>query len=171
VIRRSSSGFTVLELAIAATLFGILAAIAVPNYMSLIRDVRAGQAVADIQAVRAAAYMYFGDHEEWPPEEQGGIVPEALKPYLPKDVLFYKAAYRIDWDNWIVYDDAPGNGNGKEKGKARSKFPNTGVMIGISLVSGDRELLKAARGLLANATLVDISQTRTMLVVAGEDGF
>lgn len=158
----STRGFTVLELAVAVTVLGILAAIAVPNYISLMRNVRAAQAVADIQAVRAAAYMYFGDHESWPPEEQGGIVPETLKPYLPRDVIFFKSTYRIDWDNWAVFDG---------KGGVHSRFPTTGVVVGVSFLSADRELMKAVRGLLRNATTIDVGSGRTTLVVAGEDGF
>jgi prepilin-type N-terminal cleavage/methylation domain-containing protein len=75
VVRRRSTGFTILELAVAMTVLGILASFAIPNYLNFMRDVRAAQAVAEVQALRAAVYMYFGDHQQWPPEEQAGIVP------------------------------------------------------------------------------------------------
>lgn len=166
MVRQRPKGFTILELAIAMTVFGLLAALAIPNYLNLVRDVRAAQAVADVQAVRAAVYMYFGDHQQWPPEEQAGVVPEALKPYLPQDVVFYKRYYRVDWDNWITYVD-PGDG----KMVARSRFPDTGVLVGISLVSSDREFLKAAQSLLGPGNLVNLAPSRTTLVVASENGF
>lgn len=166
MVRRRSRGFTILELAIAMTVFGILAAIAIPNYMNFMRDVRAAQAVADVQAVRAAVYMYFGDHQQWPPEEQAGVVPDALKPYLPPDAVFFKRYYRIDWDNWITYTD-PGDG----RLVAQSRFPQTGVLVGISLVSSDREFLKAAQSLLGTGNMVSVSASRATLVVASQNGF
>lgn len=166
MVRRRSQGFTILELAVAMTVFGLLAALAIPNYMNFMRDVRAAQAVADVQAVRAAVYMYFGDHQQWPPEEQAGVVPEALKPYLPRDVVFYKRYYRVDWDNWITHVDS---GDGKMV--TRSRFPDTGVLVGISLVSSDREFMKAAQSLLGTGNLVNLSPNRTTLVVASENGF
>jgi prepilin-type N-terminal cleavage/methylation domain-containing protein len=173
VLKRTSPGFTVLELAIATTVFGILAAVAIPNYLSLVRDVRAAQAVADVQAVRAAAYLYFGDNGEWPPEEEAGVIPAPLAPYLPKNMEFFRSAYRVDWDNWIVHDDHGGGGGGTGMaGKGHhSKYPKTGIMVGISLVSTDREILRAARGLLGNAPIVEVAPNRSTLVVAGIEGF
>lgn len=146
-----------LELAVAMTVVGILAAIAVPNYLSFMRDVRAAQAVADVQAVRAAVYLYFGDHQRWPAEEQAGVVPIQLRPYLPRDMEFFKSAYKIDYDNWSI--------------GTRSRFPETGVLVGISIISSDRELLKATRSLLGTQNTVSLSWARTTLVVASERGF
>jgi prepilin-type N-terminal cleavage/methylation domain-containing protein len=165
VVRRRSTGFTILELAVAMTVLGILASFAIPNYLNFMRDVRAAQAVAEVQALRAAVYMYFGDHQQWPPEEQAGIVPEALKPYLPPDFEFYKSSYRVDWDNWITIADVGG------RSVSKSKFPETGVLVGISLVSNNKEFMKAARSLLGSANLVNLSPSRATLVVASQEGF
>jgi len=150
------------------TVLGILAAVAIPNYLNFVRDVRAAQAVADVQAVRAAAYLYFGDHQSWPPEEQAGIVPAALAPYLPPGIIFFKRDYRVDYDNWIVAA-APADGGGGVV--MRSRFPQTGVLVGVSLVSNDREFMKAARGLMGLANTVDVAPSRTTLIIAGEKGF
>ena len=163
---RRTPGFTALELAIAITVVGILAAVAVPNYVGLVRNVRAAQAVADIQAVRAAVYMYYADHQAWPPEGAAGAVPPELAPYLPPNVMFYKSTYRLDWDNWIVYDP-PVNG---APPVAHSRFPSTGIYAGISLISNDPKFLQAAKGLLRNATVVTVAPNRTTLVVVNETG-
>lgn len=165
MVRRRSRGFTILELSVAMTVLGILAAFAVPNYLNFMRDVRAAQAVADVQALRAAVYMYFGDHQEWPPEEQAGVVPEALKPYLQPDVVFYKSWYRLDWDNWITVADVDG------RRVSTSRFPETGVLVGISLVSNNTEFMKAARSLLGKTNLVNLSPSRATLVIASQEGF
>ena len=53
---RAGRGFTLLELMIALMVVGILAGIAIPAYFSLVSNTRAAQAVADLQAVRAAVY-------------------------------------------------------------------------------------------------------------------
>lgn len=151
------------------TVLGIIAAVAIPNYLNFVRDVRAAQAVGDAQAVRAAAYMYFGDHQNWPPEEAAGIVPASLVPYLPSGILFFKRDYRVDYDNWIVAaDPADGSGGGTV---LRSRFPATGVLVGVSVVSNDREFMKAARGVMGLANTVNIAPNRMTLIIAGEKGF
>lgn len=175
---RRSGGFTLVELAIVIVAIGIIAAIAIPNYVSLVRDVRAGQAVADLQAVRAAVFLYYGDHGSWPEEVQAGAFPNGLAQYLPSGMLFYRRYYTLDYENWIVQGNAGGgggggggNGNAGGNGQAHSKFPSTGVMIGVSLVSPDTTLVGAACGLLARTHVVRMAPRRATLVIADENGF
>ena len=173
---RAQRGFTVLELMIVLTILGITLAIAIPTYSNMVRQVRATQAVADLQSLRAAAYLCFGDTGDWPEEIQAGAVPPELVPYLREDIEFMNEWYRIDWDNWMVWDNpGPGNGKGKGKGKglgkARSKFPQTGILVGVSLISNDEELMSAARGMLTNTTFIYVSVTKSTLKLADADGF
>lgn len=185
---RASRGFTVLELMVVLTIVGLILAVAIPSYSNMVRQVRASQAVADLQSLRAAAYLYFGDHAEWPGEVQAGAVPPGLVPYLRENVELMNPYYKIDWDNWMVWDTAPGNGNGngnggngngnangngngKGQGKARSKFPQTGILVGVSLISTDPELMAAARGMLANAAFIYVSPAKSTLKLADADGF
>jgi hypothetical protein len=77
--------------------------------------------------------------------------------------------YRIDWENWTVVDDA--HTKGKAKHRPRSKYPNTGVMVGISVLTPDRELMRSAQGLLSSARTVATAADRVTLVIAAEDGF
>jgi len=172
---RSSRGFTVLELVTALTIIAVVMAIAIPAYWNMVRQVRASHAVADLQSLRAAAYLYYGDHAEWPEEVQPGVVPEGLKPYLREGVELMNPWYQIDWDNWMVWDNpvGPGNwkGKGKGPGKARSKLPQTGVLVGVALISNDPELMAAARGMLANSAFIRISASKSTLKLADADGF
>ena len=172
---RASRGFTVLELMAALTIVGVALAIAIPTYSNMVRQVRASHAVADLQTLRAAAYLYFGDHAEWPDEVQAGAVPIGLRPYLPEKIELMNQWYRIDWDNWMIWDNPGGPSNAKGKGgglgKARSKFPQTGVLVGVSLITDDPELMAAARGMLANTSFIQVSVVKSTLKLADADGF
>ena len=170
---RAPRGFTILELMVVLVIIGIVFAIAIPAYSNMVRQVRATQAVADLQSLRAAAYLYFGDHGDWPDEVQAGAVPVELKPYLREDLEFMNEWYRIDWDNWMVWDHPgpKGKGKGKGIGKARSKFPQTGILVGVSLISDDPELMSAARGMLGNTSFSYVSITKSTLKLADADGF
>lgn len=176
MIVRSQRGFTILELMTVLTIIAIVTAIAIPAYWNMVRQVRASHAVADLQSLRAAAYLYFGDHAEWPDEVQPGVVPPGLKPYLREGIELMNPWYQIDWDNWMVWDDPvgpPGNGKGKAKGhgKARSKLPQTGVLVGVALITNDPELMAAARGMLANSAFIRVSASKSTLKLADADGF
>lgn len=172
---RASRGFTVLELMSALTIIGIALAVGIPTYSNMVRQVRATQAVADMQTLRAAAYLYFGDNAEWPEEVQAGAVPIGLRPYLPEKIELMNPYYRIDWDNWMVWDNpgGPGNaqGKGKGQGKARSKFPQTGVLVGVSLITEDPELMATVRGMLANTSFISVSVVKSTLKLSDADGF
>lgn len=170
---RAQRGFTVLELMVVLTILGVILAIAIPTYSNMVRQVRASQAVADLQSLRAAAYLYFGDYGDWPNEVHAGAVPVELKPYLREDVVFMNEWYRIDWDNWMIWDQPgpKGKGKGKGLGKAKSKYPQTGILVGVSLISDDPELLAAARGMLGNTSFTYISVTKSTLKLADADGF
>lgn len=173
---RDPRGFTVLELMVVLTILGVILAVAVPTYSNMVRQVRATQAVADMQSLRAAAYLYFGDNAEWPDEVQAGAIPIGLRPYLPEKIELMNEYYKIDWDNWMVWD-VPGGGpptakgKGKGLGKARSRFPQTGVLVGVSLITDYPELMETARGMLANTAFIRVSPVKSTLKLADADGF
>jgi len=61
--RRSASGFTLIELMIVVAIIGILAAIAIPKFASLIRKSGEGASKGNLGAVRSALSIYYGDME------------------------------------------------------------------------------------------------------------
>jgi prepilin-type N-terminal cleavage/methylation domain-containing protein len=58
-----SAGFTLIELMIVVAIIGILAAIAIPKFASLIRKSGEGASKGNLGAVRSALSIYYGDME------------------------------------------------------------------------------------------------------------
>lgn len=156
---RAGGGFTVMELMIAVTIVGILAAVAIPAYFGLISNTRAAQAVADLQAVRAAVYLSYGDTGRWPAESQAGVMPPGLAANLPKNFSFTNQWYTIDYDNWMALHAL---------GTMRA---GTTTAVGVSIVCRDPKLLRRIEGLIKNAKFVPVSRTKSILEIATLKGF
>jgi prepilin-type N-terminal cleavage/methylation domain-containing protein len=156
---RADRGFTLLELVIALTVVAILMGVAIPAYFTFLTNTRAAQAVADLQAVRAAVFLYYGDMGRWPNEAAAGFVPTGVGPNLPKNFVFSNRYYQLDYDNWIpLY----------RQGRA----PNgTTTAVGISIVSRDPLLLLRIQRLIRDAKFSKISRTKYTLEIATVNGF
>lgn len=150
-------GMTLVELAAALLIAGIVALIAVPNYLDLMRSTRAMQAMGDLYAVRAAAYLNYGDTTKWPLDAPAGVPPPDLLQRLPPGFRFVKEHYKLDWENWI--------GEVRQAGDGRA-----GVEVGVSVVSNDPKLLDAVQRLLSKYYTVRTTPTKMTLQIAGPSG-
>src|SRR5579864_4726255 len=65
------SGFTLIELMIVVAIIGILAAIAIPKFASLIRQSGEGATKGNLGSIRSALSIYYGDLE--------GVYPQVLQ--------------------------------------------------------------------------------------------
>ncbi len=72
---KTKSAFTLIELLIVVAIIGILAAIAVPNFLNAQSRAQISRTVADMKALHTAMETYRLDNNAYPPDYDSGRVP------------------------------------------------------------------------------------------------
>lgn len=72
-MKHVNQGFTLIELLIVVAIIGILAAIAVPNFLNAQIKARVARVQSDIKALATAQEMYYLDNNSYPPESEDNI--------------------------------------------------------------------------------------------------
>lgn len=85
---RASRGFTLIELVTVMTLIGILAAIAIPNYLDVVNRARAASILGDVRAIQVAYSNFSADTGGRTRNSRWGQVSPDLEPYLPDGFEF-----------------------------------------------------------------------------------
>lgn len=81
--RGSRAGFTLLELAVAVAIIGIVMAIGVPSYRRIQRNARLSALISDYRVFASAFQQYSAVNAAWPPYAgSGGDFPQGMEPYL-----------------------------------------------------------------------------------------
>lgn len=82
LFRRSTAGFTLIEVMVVIVILGILAALVVPKVMSRPDEARIVAARQDIASLVQALKLYRLDNQRYPSSEQG-LAALVSKPQLP----------------------------------------------------------------------------------------
>jgi len=70
---KKHSAFTLIELLIVVAIIGILAAIAIPNFLMAQTRAKVSRAYADINSIAVALEQYAVDHNEYPDNEDNNV--------------------------------------------------------------------------------------------------
>ncbi len=116
-----SKAFTLIELLIVVAIIGILAAIAVPNFLNAQIRAKIARSQADAQAIGNALEMYKMDTNEYPPDARSGLyahfslrwgnepssgrhltTPIAYMATVPADPFNSQVA----WEGWTPFGNA-----------------------------------------------------------------
>lgn len=125
-------GIGLVEILLLLAIAGIIAGLAIPPYRQMQRKALSARIAGDIQAIRNAAYTYYGDAKQWPRELGRGRKPPELTAYLPETFTFSRGEYQLDWENWELPRGIPGR-------------PEATTIVGVSVYVTDdiigREIL------------------------------
>ncbi len=95
--------FTLIELLIVVAIIGILAAIAVPNFLNAQVRAKVSRAVSDMKTLETAMEMYKLDNNEYPPADQPRV-PGSVNAWHPNQVRVYRMTTPIAYISSIPRD-------------------------------------------------------------------
>ncbi len=94
-LRNNRKGFTLIELMIVISIIGILAAIAVPNYMGGITKAREAVLRENLWSMRRTIDQFAADQGKFP-DSLDELVEKKYLPFIPKDPFTKKT------DTWKI---------------------------------------------------------------------
>ena len=105
---RKNEGFTLIELLIVVAIIGIIAGIAIPNFLGARTKARVTRAFADMRAVADALESYYTDNATYPAEDSlsDELTPDYIT-NLPNDLFFDPDAEDRNYRYYNNDDDAP----------------------------------------------------------------
>ena len=97
-------GFTLIELLIVVAIIGILAAIAIPNFLQAQTRAKVARAQSDLRTLALAMEMYQSDHQAYPPEYLMGTYSPTYGDSLRSVVAEAHLTTPIEYTTDILYD-------------------------------------------------------------------
>jgi len=112
---RKKEGFTLIELLIVVAIIGIIAGIAIPNFLGARTKARVTRAFADMRAIADALEMYYVDNTTYPavPDEEGDPIPGLSPTYMtsqPNDPFsgdVYRYYINATATAWLIVSNGP----------------------------------------------------------------
>ena len=144
-------GFSLVELLMAVSIVGILAAIAIPNMRNMTFRARATNVAADLEVLRLATLDYNADAHTWPTDAAAGVVPPELVAHLPDGFSFDGNGYQLDFEVLSFPTGLPGD-------------PTTTLLIGTTVISTDDRLHNAIAELLGGNIVASAGNTHTVVI-------
>jgi len=86
--KKEPKGFTLIELLIVVAIIGILAAIAVPNFLNAQIRASIARVKADFRTITTAMQSYFMDNNDYPPDVVGPNVEDQSYKYLTTPIAY-----------------------------------------------------------------------------------
>ncbi len=149
--RRHHSGFTLIELMIVLVIIGILANLAIPNYVRTKKNAEAAAIVADYHVVRMAAFDYYAKYGDFPRSFGGWRIPPTVQASLPE-------GFKMMRDDVFYYWLCLNLGNWGARRMGRNAF------MGRYVYSTDRRLMQAVAGVFQGRTAFESSRGTLLLV-------
>ena len=113
---KKKEGFTLIELLIVVAIIGILAGIAIPNFLGARNRARISRVFADLRTIGTALESYYVDNTEYPSEDDGldALAPDYIT-NIPNDPFnagnpygyYTDAAADTAGDAWLVVSHGP----------------------------------------------------------------
>ncbi|RJP30133.1 MAG: prepilin-type N-terminal cleavage/methylation domain-containing protein [Candidatus Omnitrophota bacterium] len=110
------TAFTLIELLIVVAIIGILAAIAVPNFLNAQIRAKIGRVRADHRAFTVALEAYFVDHNEYP----WGVFPNQVGGYTTASLT--NLTTPVSYISSVMQEDPFGEGTFGQSGPSNKKF-------------------------------------------------
>lgn len=79
-------GFTLIELLAIIVVLAVLSGVAIPKYIDMAEEARATTIGANLKMIRRAMLQYRIDQGEYPPDQNGGIMPPEMDAYFSSDM-------------------------------------------------------------------------------------
>ena len=132
-------------------MIGIIANIMIPGLQSAVYRAKAGKIIEDYNMVNTMVHQHYADHSFYPLDQNSGVEPPELTPYLDNRIIWVHQDYAYDWELWM-----DGSGNPTE--------PATGVIVGFSIVTDDPKLVNALHKIYKGIVLDTIPDHTTFVI-------